>query len=248
MNIRRISFPHLYNFRDLGGYEANGAVTSFGRLFRGDCPSKLTPEEWDRLKEMGVLQLIDLRSTYEVREDPVNCPDGIDYHHCPFLPEDHSIKDPGLASKKFLESLSLDYSFMLKRSLETAAKALSLITECLSKGNVYFFCTAGKDRTGIIAAAVLYLCGVAPEDIIADYCITEIYNADVIAERINSLPEDMRAQISPESLEQASASKAFTMKDLLGWMDENDFPALMQENGFGTEGREALRSALTIRS
>lgn len=248
MKIRRIRLPHLYNFRDLGGYEAEGSATEWGRLFRGDCPADLTKEEWTRLKGMGIRHIIDLRSTYEMQEAMVRPPDGIRYHHCPFLPEDHSIKDPDLAAKKFMESLSLDYSFMMKNALGELAEILRLITECLSEGSVYFFCTAGKDRTGMTAAAILSLCGVSHEDIIADYCITEVYNADVIQARIRSLPEDMKAQISPEAMELAAASKASTMQKLLDWMETNDFSALMDKNGFDEESRKTLRSKLVSES
>jgi hypothetical protein len=41
-----------------------------------------------------------------------------------------------------------------------------------------FHCTAGKDRTGIIAALVLSLCGVEPEDVVQDYSLS----ANVYAE------------------------------------------------------------------
>ena len=37
---------------------------------------------------------------------------------------------------------------------------------------IAFHCTAGKDRTGIIAAIILGLCGVEPEDIVEDYTLS----------------------------------------------------------------------------
>lgn len=37
----------------------------------------------------------------------------------------------------------------------------------------WIHCTAGKDRTGVLASAVYYLVGVEREDIIADYGVTE---------------------------------------------------------------------------
>lgn len=241
---RRIRLPHLYNFRDLGGYEADGFVTAWRRLFRGDCPADLDDDEWEKMKSLGIRHIIDLRSTYEVADNPVNTPDGITYHHCHFLKEDDSIEDKDLASRKFLESLSLDYSFMMKNSLSELAGILKVTVDCLTDGNVYFFCTAGKDRTGMLAAVCLYLSGVGKEDIIADYCVTEVYNADVIMKRLDSLPADIRAQISPESMELAAASKAETMEHLLNWMEENDFPALMEKYGFDANGIKTLREQL----
>ena len=40
-------------------------------------------------------------------------------------------------------------------------------------GGVVFHCTAGKDRTGVLAAVILYLVGVDMEDIAWEYAITE---------------------------------------------------------------------------
>ncbi|KPI42570.1 Cytoplasmic dynein 1 light intermediate chain 2 [Cyphellophora attinorum] len=42
-----------------------------------------------------------------------------------------------------------------------------------TNGGLIFHCTAGKDRTGVLAALILYLCGVDMEDIAWEYAITE---------------------------------------------------------------------------
>lgn len=39
-------------------------------------------------------------------------------------------------------------------------------------------CTAGKDRTGVVSAILLSLCGVSREDIIYDYMITKVCNKE----------------------------------------------------------------------
>jgi len=43
---------------------------------------------------------------------------------------------------------------------------------------IAFYCTAGKDRTGMIAAIILALCGTRAEDIVEDYTLS----ANVYAE------------------------------------------------------------------
>ena len=40
---------------------------------------------------------------------------------------------------------------------------------------VLFHCTAGKDRTGVVAALLLWLAGVSEEDILADYIVSGPY-------------------------------------------------------------------------
>ncbi|MCQ2498098.1 MAG: tyrosine-protein phosphatase, partial [Lachnospiraceae bacterium] len=41
---------------------------------------------------------------------------------------------------------------------------------------VLFYCTAGKDRTGVVSAILLALVGVSDEDIIYDYAISREFN------------------------------------------------------------------------
>ena len=47
-----------------------------------------------------------------------------------------------------------------------------------SESGVLFNCSAGKDRTGVISAILLMLCGVADEEIVEDYMLTKEYNKE----------------------------------------------------------------------
>ena len=49
-----------------------------------------------------------------------------------------------------------------------------------SQGMVLFNCTAGKDRTGVIAMLLLKLAGVYDDDILADYEVSYTYLRDEI--------------------------------------------------------------------
>ena len=53
------------------------------------------------------------------------------------------------------------------------AGALQAIAEAPQA--VLFHCTAGKDRTGVVAALLLWLAGVSEEDILADYIVSGPY-------------------------------------------------------------------------
>lgn len=51
-------------------------------------------------------------------------------------------------------------------------RALRVVTDGISKNDprpVYFYCSAGKDRTGLVAALILSVLGVSRMDIIRDY-------------------------------------------------------------------------------
>ena len=45
-----------------------------------------------------------------------------------------------------------------------------------AKEGVMFNCSAGKDRTGVVSALLLSLCGASREDIVSDYMITKECN------------------------------------------------------------------------
>ena len=244
--IRHIQLPHLYNLRDLGGYEtSDGTFTAWHKLYRSDCPENLGASEWDKLADLGITTLVDLRSTYEANENPVRAPRGFAYRQCPFFYEEPGVELAGDAGKEFLASLSIDYCVMAETSAVQIAKILTAIREGMADGAVMFFCTAGKDRTGIIAAEVLRLCGVSDESIVADYCVTEIYNTEVIRQRIESLPPEILKQVSPETMADAASSRPGTMHRYLAWSKEWDFCAQMNGLGFSAESQRELKRLLT---
>lgn len=166
MAISKIS--GCLNFRDLGNFKgSDGSLTKSGRLFRADCLSKLTEDDIAALKKMGVVFVIDLRSTLEVENSdyPLNEHEGIGY-------EMVSLSDE-LDPQKLLESMpgGLDglYRDIVDRFNAPLMRVFSLILEHTQGGAVVFHCTAGKDRTGVVSALLLLLKGVSEEDIIADY-------------------------------------------------------------------------------
>ena len=68
-----------------------------------------------------------------------------------------------LINKILMETAQPD----IKRSLEIIAEGASNQTPQL------IFCRLGKDRTGLMAALVLACCGADPEEIVADYALSD---------------------------------------------------------------------------
>ncbi len=245
--IRRIKLPNLYNFRDLGGYETgDGRVTKWNRLYRCDCPSRLTESEWQAFRDRNIRTLIDLRSSYEAWEEPVSPPDDLRLISCHFFREEEGADLKGEAGKRFMASLSIDYCVMAETSIDRIALILKTIAGSMLDGNSAFFCSAGKDRTGIIAAEILKLCGVSDRDIISDYAVTEIYIAEVIKKKLDSLPKEILAEISPETMEAAAFSKPETMERYLKWSAGFGFLSQMEKNGFSKELQGKLTEALSV--
>jgi len=108
---------------------------------------------------------------------------------------------------------------------------------------VVFYCTAGKDRTGVITAIILSICGAKIEDIVEDYSLS----ANVYAEM-----NDHKALVG--GLTQRSLDpKTFlgappeVMADTLLAIKENygSVEGYCDWIGFGPERREKLKKALT---
>jgi protein-tyrosine phosphatase len=167
--MRRLAWEGLLNARDLGGYPtADGRQTRWGAVVRSDSPAALTPAGRLALLDYRVRSMVDLRLPAEVaaHPNPFAEPDthGVAYANVSFV--DPAAPPPGDDTR-----LADDYKGMLDRFRGPVAAAMAAIANA-PEGGVLIHCAAGKDRTGLIAALLLGLVGVAPETIAADYALT----------------------------------------------------------------------------
>jgi protein tyrosine/serine phosphatase len=106
---------------------------------------------------------------------------------------------------------------------------------------VGFYCTAGKDRTGMIAAIILTLCGVDRQDIIRDYSLS----ANVYAEMNDH--QAMVGALSQRSLDPKTflGAPASVMRETLEAIEKTygSVEGYCDWIGFGPEKREQLRRA-----
>jgi protein-tyrosine phosphatase len=161
--------PGTFNFRDLGGLPvAGGGRTRAGVLMRSDAPVALGEEGRAALRRMRLRTALDLREPLELRHDPVDLAgDGIEVVA-------HAIID-GLVDLRRPAGLGATYDAVLERCGHRFAGAVSVL--CVPGAlPALFFCSAGKDRTGLLAALVLSAVGVPDEAIARDYART----ADVL--------------------------------------------------------------------
>eukprot|EP00536_Pseudo-nitzschia_multiseries_P013791 jgi/Psemu1/310279/fgenesh1_kg.616_\ len=130
--------------------------------------------------------------------------------------------------------------------LRFGAPGIKYLLDVVSESDrhpVAFYCTAGKDRTGIVTAIILSICGVKSEDIVEDYSLS----ANVYAEM-----KDHKAMVGALSQRNLDA-KTFlgappeVMADTLIAIKENygSVEGYCDWIGFGPERREKLRKALT---
>jgi len=174
--MRRIVCKNVKNLRDLGGYlTKEGKITKFDSIFRSDLPKEMSNKEISCLIDKGLTTVIDLRKKEEVNRN-VNCLNikGIDYYNINWL-GDKCPNEESDISKGYMEILS---------NKETMYQVFKIIKD--SKGSILFNCSAGKDRTGVVAMLLLLLSEVYEDDIIADYQISYTY----IRENIRKMHKD----------------------------------------------------------
>ena len=184
MTGRDLGLAGLPNARDLGGYPAaDGLAVREGLLLRSEALTNATAEDLAALAEQRVGLVVDLRGESEIAMFGEGTWSGRRVHlptadltQAVFaqmmnagpegepLAEDEAVKVMVEMYRQFVSDESSRAAF---------ASALALITEQLEQGTaVLFHCTAGKDRTGWLAAIVLTALGVERETVFEDYLLS----------------------------------------------------------------------------
>ena len=147
------------------------------RYLRSDVPLLLTDEEIQWLLSHNVTTLVDLRSSEEADRKP--CPlkdmEGFTYHHLPVT---------GGGTPNSREHLHEVYRGMVDEQMN---KILETILGATS--NVMYFCTAGKDRTGVVSALLLKKLGAEDDLIVKDYMMSKENLLDMLTAYVKEHPE-----------------------------------------------------------
>ncbi|WP_349828776.1 tyrosine-protein phosphatase [Brevibacterium litoralis] len=173
-----------FNVRDVGGWAtADGHRVRTGLVHRADGLANLTDGDRAELVARGVRTVLDLRETQEGRHAP-DALDGTDIEHLgmPVFLDRYYPMDPedALAFRLPDRSLPTIYGLMIEEAGERFAEILTVLAE--AEDPAVFHCSAGKDRTGMVAAFLLELLGVGRQTVLDDYAATERFlGADFVA-------------------------------------------------------------------
>lgn len=181
-----VSIDNLPNGRDLGGHRTqDGRRVSPGLLFRAAAP--VNPDMQQSLADLSITTVFDLRTEPERRQTPDLLPPSSSLQVADVLAD---APDAGAASLGGIASAALsnssqqqkltsgDVHELMLRSyryfveLPSAQRSYAQVFQGLlapDSGPVLFHCTAGKDRTGWLAAVLLLSLGVSRDDVVADY-------------------------------------------------------------------------------
>jgi hypothetical protein len=169
---RFLPLDGAYNFRDLGGYPTpDGRLTRWNRLFRSDTLHELTAADLDVLRTVGLAQVIDLRTVAEVERTGrgLLAAEPVRYLHLSVTQVEGG--ETVAAPTEYQAELAQRYLWYLDVGRSTLAETLTTLGDPANYPLV-FHCAAGKDRTGVVAALVLDILGVAQDVIVEDYALT----------------------------------------------------------------------------
>ncbi|MFD0555513.1 protein-tyrosine phosphatase [Stackebrandtia endophytica] len=197
----RIELSGALNLRDLGGLRtADGARVRDGRLYRSDSLAKLTDEDFERVAGLGLRLVVDFRTEDEVASDgPDRLPEQVRRLALPVgggsIQQFYGLAmggDPAKLREVLgnggAQRIMMDINRGFVSNEDERGKfgdALRLMID--DELPLLFHCTAGKDRTGWMAAVVLSLLGVPREAILADYLASNEYFLPVATTYLSAL-------------------------------------------------------------
>lgn len=151
---RMIRMPNVDNIRDLGGWACDGGKIKYGKLFRGgEMYGYLTEEgKQQALQMMGILKEIDLRFTEDL----------------------NGRTESGFGPTVDMLHVDMTWGSLEFQKTSGHIKAIldPLFDYVLADKPTYFHCSAGADRTGVVALLVEGILGVSQSDIDKDYELT----------------------------------------------------------------------------
>ena len=176
------------NLRDIGGWRTrDGRRVASGALYRSTDLSRLSGPDIPRLRDLGIRSVYDLRTADERLAAPDVLPSGAQYRALDVLGDSAMavpaslmalLSDPPAATAELAGQRVTDLFDTAYReivglpSARAGYGALYADLAVAGRRPALVHCTAGKDRTGWAAAALLMLLGVSDEDVLAEYLLT----------------------------------------------------------------------------
>jgi protein-tyrosine phosphatase len=152
--------------RDLGGLSCGDTVLRRGRIVRASVIGTFTVAGREAMRAHGIHTIIDLRGDDEVAGTPSPYRDGMTYRRVPFTSARMMALHDAAHDGTLPEEL---------RRIGVPSGGLADAVDALAEAEpgIVLHCTAGRDRTGIVIAAVLAAIGVPDEQIVADYVASD---------------------------------------------------------------------------
>ncbi|MBO1267681.1 tyrosine-protein phosphatase [Arthrobacter cavernae] len=225
------------------GVRWDGAVNAWliaGGVYRMGRREWLSEAGWRQMYDDGVRTVIDLRSLAEGQRretDPLvgaEAMAGIDVVHCPT--EDPVNGEFTALVGPYLKDPAhyADYVRLFPEKLAAVFAAIAA-----ARGKVVVHCSAGRDRSGIIAVMLQDLAGATDEDVLRGYELGARGIND--RHRVHPAPHTHDPYLDEPALEALLESRRAS---LLAFRHSLDTAEFLQANGLSAGGLAALRAKL----
>ena len=148
------------------------------KYIRSDVPTYISEEEKKWLLENDVITIIDLRTEEERtrKECPLSKDERFAYFCMPVT--------GGNAIPKSVDEVSKSYIEMADKKLKSTIEFMMS-----AESNILYFCNAGKDRTGVVSAILLWKAGISVEYIVNDYMQSKTNLKSMLEDYADKNPE-----------------------------------------------------------
>ena len=260
---RVIHLKGTTNTRDIGGYQTSDQRTlRWRQIIRSENLSNLTANDFQKLEEIGIKTVIDLRTDREVKRDPTvwlgdNPPQ---FHHFPighsnsdfFNAQRKMMKRNRFTAKQAQKHMIEGYQMIAKAGPASYQKMMTVVLDP-SNWPVLIHCTAGKDRAAVAVAIIMEALAVDREIIMEDYLLTnEVGRSE---EKAVILAKESRNSSSGKIVRGPSAKAWFPivgvqpemLEAFYASIDEQygSMDALLTEMGVDKEARSAFSASFT---
>lgn len=241
---RHLPFGGTFNFRDVGGYPSRfGGRTRWQMVYRADSLHRLSESAQQKLVDNGLRTVVDLRRDTEIADHPnvfAHHP-AVRYHNVTVQPVDAPTPDGKADGDRF--DLLAVYTRIIDFAKEPLRDVLSLIADP-DRLPCVVHCTAGKDRTGVVIALILSAVGVDPDDIAADYQMSERFLTGVYFEEAKERAK--KAGVAWTQYQKLLVCPAHLMTTVLDYVTARygGVEAYLGHIGLGAHQLETLRQTI----
>ncbi len=193
---RAIPLEGVLNTRDLGGLTTeDGRTVRAGQLIRSGEIDQIRTGGMQRLDDMGVSAIVDLRTTFEATAHPAQWPEGQGpaRYNFPVMENENQMIDDmrasikaGTATVEGTDGLFFGaFGYIATDYTKEYRDLFDVLLDQPEGEAVLYHCSGGKDRTGVATALVLTALGVTKDDIRADFMMSNtLKDADNKAQQI----------------------------------------------------------------
>ncbi len=189
---RILPMTGAFNFRDLGGIKlADDRKVKWGKLFRADELTNLTEEDVEYLESISISSVIDFRAENEIKRAPDKLPKSARFKY-PLAITPGAMRTDGAQSRGMAsfsnQMKQMNRLYVSDPACVRAYRIMFTVIQNNLSAPIVFHCSAGKDRTGMATALILFALGASEETVLEDYMLSKKHIGDKYTAMVEKYP------------------------------------------------------------